>query len=63
MLLGTGHKVQGGGGWAMKFFFLSTSGFQWPTPEIFDKIGVAYPWSGTEKTRKNRKNQPPYQNQ
>ena len=46
---GAGHKVQGGGGWAIKIFFLST-GFQWPTPELFDKIGVAHPWSGTEKT-------------
>ena len=33
----------------MKKFFLST-GFQWPTPELFDKIGAAHPWSGTEKT-------------
>ena len=30
-------------------FFLST-GVQWPTPELFDKIGAAHPWSGTEKT-------------
>ena len=30
-------------------FFLST-GFQWPTPELFDKIGAAHPWSGTGKT-------------
>ena len=29
-------------------FFLST-GFQWPTPELLDKIGAAHPWSGTEK--------------
>ena len=39
----------------MNFFFLST-GFQWPTPELFDKIGAADPWvsqkvrSGTERT-------------
>ena len=55
--LGTGHKVQGGG-WAMKIFFLST-GFQWPTPELFDNIGAAQPWSGTEKTS----DPPPNQNQ
>ena len=42
----------------MEFFFLST-GFQWPTPELFDKIGVAHPWSGTEKTS----DPPPNQNQ
>ena len=47
--LGTGHKVLGGGRGAMKIFFLST-GFQWLTRELFDKIGVAHPWSGTEKT-------------
>ena len=57
--LGTGHKVQvGGGGWSMKIFFLST-GFQWPTPESFDKIGAAHSWSGTEKTS----DPPPNQNQ
>ena len=56
--LGTGHKVQGGGGGAMKIFFLST-GFQWPTPELFDKTGAAHPWSGTEKTS----DPPPNQNQ
>ena len=39
-------------------FFLST-GFQWPTPELFDKIGAAHPWSGTEKTS----DPPPNQNQ
>ena len=33
----------------MKIFFSST-GFQWPTPELIDKIGAAHPWSGTEKT-------------
>ena len=32
-----------------EFFFLRT-GFQWPTPELFDKIGAAHLWSGTEKT-------------
>ena len=42
----------------MKNFFLST-GFQWPTPELFDKIGAAHPWSGTEKTS----DPPPNQNQ
>ena len=43
-------KYRGGGeGWAMEIFFLST-GFQWPTPEFFDKIGAVHPWSGTEKT-------------
>ena len=47
-MLGTGYKVQGRGGWLWKFF-LST-GFQWPTPELFDKIGAAHPLSGTEKT-------------
>jgi len=25
------------------------AGFQWPTPELFDKIRAAHPWSGTEK--------------
>ena len=54
--LGTGHEVQGGG--AMKIFFLST-GFQWPTPELFNKIGAAHTWSGTEKTS----DPPPNQNQ
>ena len=35
------YRVGGGGwGWAMKIFLLST-GFQWPTPELFDKIGAA----------------------
>ena len=47
-----------GGGWSMKIFFLST-GFQWPTLELFDKIGAAHPWSGTEKTS----DPPPNQNQ
>ena len=42
----------------MKIFFLST-GFQWPTPKLFDKIGAAHPWSGTEKTS----DPPPNQNQ
>ena len=42
----------------MKFFFLS-SGFQWPTPKSFDKIGAAHPWSGTENTS----DPPPNQNQ
>ena len=60
MLLGTGHKVQGGGGgggglWIFffKYWFLVAQ------PELFDKIGAAHPWSGTEKTS----DQPPYQNQ
>ena len=47
--LGTGHKVQGGWGVGYENFFLST-GFQWPTPKSFDKIGAAHHWSGTEKT-------------
>ena len=42
-------KYRGGGGVGYENFFLST-GFQWPTPEFFDKIGAAHPWSGTEKT-------------
>ena len=50
-----GKRGRGGGLW---IFFLST-GFQWPTPELFDKIGVAHPWSGTEKTS----DPPPNQNQ
>ena len=53
-MLATAHKVQGN----YNFFFLST-GFQWPTPELFDKIGAAHPWSGTEKTS----DPPPNQNQ
>ena len=48
----------GGGGVVYEIFFLST-GFQWPTPELFDKIGAAHPWSGTEKTS----DPPPNQNQ
>ena len=48
----------GGGGGGLWKFFLST-GFQWPTPELFDKIGAAHPWSGTEKTS----DPPPNQNQ
>ena len=48
----------GGGGGGYENFFLST-GFQWPTPELFDKIGAAHPWSGTEKTS----DPPPNQNQ
>ena len=51
-------KYRVGGGWAMNFFFLST-GFQWPTPELFDKIGATHPWSDTEKTS----DPPPNQNQ
>ena len=35
------------------------TGFQWPTPELFDKIWAAHPWSGTEKTS----DPPPNQNQ
>jgi len=57
VVLGTGHKVQGGE-WAMKNYFLST-GFQWPTPELLEKIGAAHPWSGTEKLT----DPPPKQNQ
>ena len=49
---------RGGGGGGLWIFFLST-GFQWPTPELFDKIGAAHPWSGTEKTS----DLPPNQNQ
>ena len=30
--------------------FFSSAGFEWPTPEFFDKIGAAHPLSGTEKT-------------
>ena len=57
--LGTGHKVQrGAAGGGYEKFFLST-GFQWPTPELFDKIGATHPWSGTEKTS----DPPPNQNQ
>ena len=47
-------KCRGGGGGGG----LST-GFQWPTPELFVKIGAAHPWSGTEKTS----DPPPNQNQ
>ena len=36
-----------------------STGFQWPTPELFDKIWAAHPWSGTEKTS----DPPPNQNQ
>jgi len=50
-------KYGGAWWWAMNFF-LST-GFQWPTPELFDKLGAAHPWSGTEQTS----DLPPYQNQ
>ena len=55
---GTGHKVQGGGGgwWATKIFSFKYC-VQWPTPELFDKIGVAHPWSGTEKTSDPHPNQ------
>ena len=48
----------GGGGWTMKIFFLST-GFQWPTPKSFDKIGGPTPGVGTEITS----DPPPNQNQ
>ena len=48
--LGTGHKVQGGGGVGYEIIFFLSTGFQWPNPELIDKIGVAHPWSGTEKT-------------
>ena len=51
-------KYRGGGRVVYEIFFLST-GFQWPTPELFDKIGAAHPWSGTEKTS----DPPPNQNQ
>ena len=53
---GPAIKFRGGG--AIKIVFLSTA-FQWPTPELFDKIGVAHPWSGTEKTS----DPPPNRNQ
>ena len=43
--VGTGHKVQWGGGGGGRV----GSDFQWPTPALFDKIGAAHPWSGTEK--------------
>ena len=42
-------KYKGGGGWGINFFFKYWFS-QWPTPELFEKIGAAYPWSGTEKT-------------
>ena len=57
---GTGHKVQGGGGVVLgyeNFFFKYW--FSVAHPELFDKIGVAHPWSGTEKTS----DPPPNQNQ
>ena len=49
-------KYRGKRGGGYEFFFLST-GFQWPTPELFDKIGAAHPWSGTEKTSDPTPNQ------
>ena len=53
--LGTGHKVQRGAGVrrAMKNFFLST-GFQWPTPQLFDKIGAAHPPTKTSNADVDR---------
>ena len=53
-----GYGEGGGGGVGYKNFFLSTA-FQWPTPKLFDKIGVTHPWSGTEKTS----DPPPNRNQ
>ena len=53
---GPAIKYRGGGGGGYKNFFLSTA-FQWPTHKLFDKIGVAHPWSGTEKTSDPSPNQ------
>ena len=37
-------------GYESLFLFFLNTGFEWPTPELFDKIGAAHSWSDTEKT-------------